>query len=1295
MASSLCKGHRFARALTLYIEFSLSLKPLQSSSALACSRAARANSARQEELRKQKRLQTTFDTRTRRRSCCEDMKRKEHEAKQSVLDLAFIAEELTDEEKVEQDGDEDEHAEKEKDSWREIGAAIHGVISAVAAEAAEAAVAQAVAQVVAQAAKHAAAAAASAANIAAVAATAATGAAMEATAASLAAPMRCYCNQIAAIQGQACELARQLWHAGNGHADDALREIVAQPTLAAGLVDISTTLDQQLHERVSMQEMARAVRVAERRNALHLAPMQLPAPIAARVVEAAKGAMVDEKLPAAFEQNPGDGGRAASLAAFASIHGDAGSRGAHRLRELLEHESAVDAASQSPRTTVEEMEQQLRAARAVRLPEASPALLRGNAVAELMIRRRAVSARIITLLKLIDEKQIAAAPALAPAVAADAAGAALEQALAGLREGLGGDEQDALVGARDDARRALIVAMEVMQRCDAEVAGGGLGAAHAVLQVALEDLRAELEDAVPCLESETRALFHSAESGGAGNEDEDESKAPQAATVPFDALVQQCAAAHGRADAHAALLAQLADAAGTLERCDNELPRLQEYEAAPPDPKALVKAGRALKWAKTLLRQAREKYEHEAGDDDIDEAELQELLEGVDKAKEERLAAESALNALRDVALKSVEHFIEISAVLAEDIPQELLRLWQPHRHLSDFVASEEITGGRHPIHKVSHSDGGYSVVKEYRCVGEARKYFFRELQRLHALQHPCIMEIEAIFVDSERKTCCVQMPFCHGGNLDAFIKAQLSAETMNGSNVRLLLRRALQGVGHLHALGIVHADLKPANILVDGNGIPRLTDFETSRAADADARSFSLTNAGGTLGFIAPELVTGSALPTKASDMFAFGKTLEKAYDAANTCMDRVGRVGLDALTGLITELVVEDPDARLTALQALQHRYFTTDAAEEEARLLSAAESRAEEAQSKREKLNAQLQEVYGEQRELRSQAAELARRHAETEKGQREVRAAAERYEQQVRAVQSDQRMLQAQREMVDAAGCKAREKLAAEERLLQEKRHALAQRHEALKRQGETLPSYWSMRSLKSSLRRVDVTAQKTAEIQRLLDGTCNSATLNSGRNIEDEEDPYSRLVVAKITRIESPVIWRMYAAKREAMRAALFKSNAVSSLAIKTDAPWMRTELDTAVNEKYVWHGTKPEHIDTIAQHGFDERVGSLDGRFGAGIYFADMCSKSDQYCTPDGCRSFYLFLSRAMFGACHETGVAMQQTRRPPDMPIIPGRPHDSIVYVPGGNRYSEFIVYDAAQAYPEYLVEYKRVWDV
>jgi hypothetical protein len=237
----------------------------------------------------------------------------------------------------------------------------------------------------------------------------------------------------------------------------------------------------------------------------------------------------------------------------------------------------------------------------------------------------------------------------------------------------------------------------------------------------------------------------------------------------------------------------------------------------------------------------------------------------------------------------------------------------------------------------------------------------------------------------------------------------------------------------------------------------------------------------------------------------------------------------------------------------------------------------------------------------------------------------------------------------------------------------------------------------MNSLSHTVRRVNVTAEMCKRVQDLLDGSCYSRTLGSGRDTADFARPYLRLVVSKVTRIESPAIWRKYAAQRETMRDQLRRCH-VPATAVQTDAPWMEAELDKSVNEQYMWHGTKPELPDgsdlikIIEENGFDERVGALGGMFGAGVYFADMCSKSDQYCTPRAGRYFYLFLSRVMLGVPYGTTSAMPLTRRPPVMAGVQGRPHDSITYTPGGvNRYREFIVYDKAQTYPEYLVEYER----
>ena len=152
---------------------------------------------------------------------------------------------------------------------------------------------------------------------------------------------------------------------------------------------------------------------------------------------------------------------------------------------------------------------------------------------------------------------------------------------------------------------------------------------------------------------------------------------------------------------------------------------------------------------------------------------------------------------------------------------------------------------------------------------------------------------------------------------------------------------------------------------------------------------------------------------------------------------------------------------------------------------------------------------------------------------------------------------------------------------------------------------------------------------------------------------------------------------------------------LAATAVLTSPTLTPTDPNTPLQQPTLPDGT--DLINIITEHGFDERVAALGGMFGAGVYFADMCSKSDQYCTPNDHGNFYIFLSRAIFGASYPTSAAMPRnsggdaTRRPPLMPSKAGRPHDSIVYRPGGNRYDEFIVYDKAQAYPEFLIEFKR----
>jgi len=96
--------------------------------------------------------------------------------------------------------------------------------------------------------------------------------------------------------------------------------------------------------------------------------------------------------------------------------------------------------------------------------------------------------------------------------------------------------------------------------------------------------------------------------------------------------------------------------------------------------------------------------------------------------------------------------------------------------------------------------------------------------------------------------------------------------------------------VAAVHSLGVLHKDLKPANILIDDGDRVRLADFGSGRLLDeAMLDSFRITDPGslesglgrddlrsGTLAYRAPEL-TGEALPTVKSDIYALGLILHQ----------------------------------------------------------------------------------------------------------------------------------------------------------------------------------------------------------------------------------------------------------------------------------------------------------------------------------------------------------------------------------------------------------------------------------
>ncbi|KER23057.1 hypothetical protein T265_08999 [Opisthorchis viverrini] len=134
------------------------------------------------------------------------------------------------------------------------------------------------------------------------------------------------------------------------------------------------------------------------------------------------------------------------------------------------------------------------------------------------------------------------------------------------------------------------------------------------------------------------------------------------------------------------------------------------------------------------------------------------------------------------------------------------------------------------------------------------------------------------------------------------------------------------------------------------------------------------------------------------------------------------------------------------------------------------------------------------------------------------------------------------------------------------------------------------------------------------------------------------------------------------------------------------------------NERLLFHGSP--FLQAIVMKGFDERHAYIGGMFGAGIYFAENSSKSNQYvygigggagCPAHKSRSCYicprqLLLCRVALGRSFIQFNAMKVAHAPPGHHSIVGRPST------GGLNFAEYVIYRGEQAYPEYLITYLLV---
>jgi hypothetical protein len=122
---------------------------------------------------------------------------------------------------------------------------------------------------------------------------------------------------------------------------------------------------------------------------------------------------------------------------------------------------------------------------------------------------------------------------------------------------------------------------------------------------------------------------------------------------------------------------------------------------------------------------------------------------------------------------------------------------------------------------------------------------------------------VQVLFVGWDAEPPYYVMEFLERGSLEDQIRAR---GTLGVTETVAILREIAEGLSYAHSKGVLHCDLKPANVLLDHGWRPRLADFGQSRMSDDQTPSL------GTLFFMAPEQADLKAVPHIAWDVYALG---------------------------------------------------------------------------------------------------------------------------------------------------------------------------------------------------------------------------------------------------------------------------------------------------------------------------------------------------------------------------------------------------------------------------------------
>uniref|UniRef100_A0A0E0IPK4 [RNA-polymerase]-subunit kinase n=1 Tax=Oryza nivara TaxID=4536 RepID=A0A0E0IPK4_ORYNI len=209
---------------------------------------------------------------------------------------------------------------------------------------------------------------------------------------------------------------------------------------------------------------------------------------------------------------------------------------------------------------------------------------------------------------------------------------------------------------------------------------------------------------------------------------------------------------------------------------------------------------------------------------------------------------------------------------------------------------------------------------------------------------HPNIVQIKDVVADAKTGDLFLVLEFVGGSLRDEFPRARPE------DIVRAMMRPLVDAAKKMHASRVIHRDIKPDNILVSFSGQLKVCDFGAATLMKPAGKPYDLCRPG-TLPYTSPEQLAGNRCYGPAVDMWALGCIMgelltgaplfggdmtekELLADLSANLGDQLNELFYDVLPELspaarevLSGLLAFDPEKRMTAVEALEHRWFADE--------------------------------------------------------------------------------------------------------------------------------------------------------------------------------------------------------------------------------------------------------------------------------------------------------------------------------------------------------------------------------